>query len=176
MMEHSVFFFSRFSNWIYNGIVEDPGQELFIEFMNYYLPKTKSYFDKAFVVKQSSVPGFLQGWENSILLCGKYSNLLKLYNPMVKCLHLSFKLPPNRCYLFILTIPLKYFIRYSASVVHYNTTTNHHMLVICSNSHCSVGMSEIPSVSTIKVWPLISNRQSVCAAPKKAIGFSTRDC
>lgn len=73
----------RFSNWIYNGIVEDPGQELFIEFINYYLPKTKSYFDKAFVVKQSSVPGFLQGWEHAILLCGKYSNILKLYNPTV---------------------------------------------------------------------------------------------
>lgn len=76
--------FRRFSNWIYHGIIEDPGQELFIEFMNYYLPKTKSFFDKAFIIKQSSVPGFLQGWQHSILLCGKYSNLLKLYNPMVR--------------------------------------------------------------------------------------------
>lgn len=75
--------FRRFSNWIYHGIIEDPGQELFIEFVNYYLPKTKSFFDKAFVIKECSVPGFLKGWQHSILLCGKYSKLLKSYNPMV---------------------------------------------------------------------------------------------
>ncbi|XP_055309064.1 gamma-tubulin complex component 6-like isoform X1 [Sitodiplosis mosellana] len=74
-------YFRRFSNWIYHGTIEDPGQELFIEFNNYYVAKTKSFFDKAFIIKISSVPGFLRGWENSILLCGKYSNLLKVYNP-----------------------------------------------------------------------------------------------
>lgn len=75
--------YRHFSSWIFHGIVDDPGHELFIEFNNYYVPRTKFFFDKAFVVKRQSVPGFLQGWEESILLCGKYSNLLKLYNPTV---------------------------------------------------------------------------------------------
>lgn len=150
--------FSRFSNWIYNGIVEDPGQELFIEFMNFYLPKTKSYFDKAFVVKHSSVPGFLRGWENSILLCGKYSNLLKLYNPMVI---LSLLLTRMTLLLNRLTISFKYFIQNLASIVHHNTTANHRMFVICSNPYCSVGMPQIPSIGVVKVWPALPNCQLV---------------
>lgn len=74
---------SHFSNWIFNGVIQDQGRELFIESMDYYMSKTKFFFDKGFVLKRQSVPGFLQGWEDAILLCGKYSNLLKLYNPMV---------------------------------------------------------------------------------------------
>ncbi|XP_031626701.1 gamma-tubulin complex component 6 [Contarinia nasturtii] len=85
-------YFRRFSNWIYHGSVENSGQELFIEFVNYYLPKTKPFFDKAFVIKQTSVPGFLLGWEHSILSCGKYSNLLKIYNPMHPLLSIT---PPQ---------------------------------------------------------------------------------
>lgn len=84
-----VHFHRHFSNWVYHGMIEDPGQELFIEFINYYKPMTKSFFDKAFIIKSSSVPGFLSGWEQSILLCGKYSNLLKVYNPMVSLFYFS---------------------------------------------------------------------------------------
>lgn len=73
-------------------MVEDPAHELFIEFINYYVPKTKFFFDKAFVIKRQSVPGFLQGWEESILLCGKYSNLLRLYNPTVRFIKVDMKI------------------------------------------------------------------------------------
>lgn len=81
--------YRHFSNWIYTGVIHDQGRELFIESMDYYMSKTKFFFDKGFVLKRQSVPGFLQGWEDAILMCGKYSNLLKLYNPMVSTSHNS---------------------------------------------------------------------------------------
>lgn len=80
------FLYRNFENWIFHGSIDDPHHELFIEFINHYRPKTKHYFDKANLIKPYSVPGFLQGWENTTLICGKYANLLKMYNPSVSLL------------------------------------------------------------------------------------------
>lgn len=76
----------HFINWIFHGTIDDPCKELFIEFTNHYVSKTKHFFDKAYQIKRQSVPGFLQGWEDSILTCGKYSNLLRQYKPTVEFL------------------------------------------------------------------------------------------
>lgn len=76
-------YFSNFEKWLFFGYFEDPCNELFICFVDAYLANTKSYFDKAFQIKKQSVPLFLQGYEEDILLCGKYTNLLRTYKPDV---------------------------------------------------------------------------------------------
>lgn len=74
-------YFKYFEKWIFCGILEDPENELFIEHVDKYKPNTKQYFDKAFLVVKRSVPGFLNGYEDEILLCGKYTMLLQAYKP-----------------------------------------------------------------------------------------------
>lgn len=74
-------YFKYFEKWIFRGILEDPENELFIEHVDKYKPNTKQYFDKAFLVVKKSVPGFLNGYEDDILLCGKYTMLLQAYKP-----------------------------------------------------------------------------------------------
>lgn len=73
--------FRFFEFWIFHGCIEDPCKELFIEFIDHYRPNTKYFWDKAYLVKRHSVPGFLQGFEDTTLLCGKYTMLLKAYKP-----------------------------------------------------------------------------------------------
>lgn len=72
---------SFFEIWIFHGCIEDPASELFIEHHNHYRPNTKYFWDKAYLVRRESVPGFLSGFEDTTLLCGKYTMLLKAFRP-----------------------------------------------------------------------------------------------
>lgn len=73
-------YFNNFHKWLFHGYIDDPYKELFIYFVDYYRPNTKYFFDKAYLIRKTSVPGFLQGHAENILLCGKYTMLLKSYN------------------------------------------------------------------------------------------------
>lgn len=75
--------FRHLENWIFSGVLEDVADELFICYVNQYRPNTKYFFDKAYFIRKDSVPGFIQGHENDILQCGKYTMLLKALNPNV---------------------------------------------------------------------------------------------
>ncbi|XP_067636054.1 gamma-tubulin complex component 6-like [Eurosta solidaginis] len=74
-------YFKHLQKWIYYGLLDDPCNELFICFVDHYRANTKYFYDKAYFVRKESVPGFFQGYEDDILLCGKYTMLLKAYNP-----------------------------------------------------------------------------------------------
>ncbi|KAL5276300.1 TUBGCP6 family protein [Megaselia abdita] len=74
-------FFKHLENWIFSGVLEDVADELFICYVAHYRPNTKYFFDKAYFIRKESVPGFIQGHENDILQCGKYTMLLKALNP-----------------------------------------------------------------------------------------------
>lgn len=76
-------YFNNFHKWLFQGLVDDPHKELFIYFVGHYRPNTKYFFDKAYLIRKQSVPGFLQGFAENILLCGKYTMLLKSYNQVV---------------------------------------------------------------------------------------------
>lgn len=76
-------YFNNFHKWVFHGFVDDPHKELFIYFVDHYRPNTKYFFDKAYLIRKQSVPGFLQGCAENILLCGKYTMLLKSYNQVV---------------------------------------------------------------------------------------------
>lgn len=73
-------YFINFHKWLFHGYIDDPNKELFIYFVDHYRPNTKYFFDKAYLIRKQSVPGFLQGCAENILLCGKYTMLLKSYN------------------------------------------------------------------------------------------------
>lgn len=75
--------FRKFETWIFHGFIEDPYKELFLEFVDFYQPNTKHFWDKAYTIKRQSVPSFLHGCEESSLLCGKYTMLLKTIKPSV---------------------------------------------------------------------------------------------
>lgn len=77
-------YFGHFHKWLFNGFIDDPMKELFIYFVDHYRPNTKYFFDKAYSIRQQSVPGFLSGCAETILLCGKYTMLLKSYNQVVR--------------------------------------------------------------------------------------------
>lgn len=84
-------YFTNFHKWLFHGYIEDQHKELFIYFIDHYRPNTKYFFDKAYLIRKQSVPGFLQGFAENILLCGKYTMLLKSYNQVVSlnaCEHL----------------------------------------------------------------------------------------
>ncbi|XP_062563171.1 gamma-tubulin complex component 6 [Armigeres subalbatus] len=72
-------YFLLFQQWLFGGQLRDPSGELFIYFVDHYRPKTKHFFDKAFLIRRQAVPGFLKGFEEDILLCGKYTMLLKAF-------------------------------------------------------------------------------------------------
>jgi len=78
-------YFNSFHKWIFHGIIEDPHKESFIYFTDHYVPNTKYFFEKAYQIRKSSVPGFLSSCAEQILLCGKYTMLLKSHNPSVSC-------------------------------------------------------------------------------------------
>lgn len=86
-------YFTNFQKWIFNGMLDDPHKELFIYFVDHYRPNTKYFFDKAYLIRKSSVPTFLQGCAENILLCGKYTMLLKSHKPMVSFQIFRFLLP-----------------------------------------------------------------------------------
>lgn len=76
-------YYLRYQEWLYHGKIVDPHEELFIYFVDHYNLNTKYYFDRAYLIRKQSVPAFLNGCTDEVLLCGKYTLLLKSYNPMV---------------------------------------------------------------------------------------------
>lgn len=76
-------YFGHFHKWLFNGFIDDPYRELFVYFVDHYRPNTKYFFDKAYLIRQQSVPGFLNGCAETVLLCGKYTMLLKSFNQVV---------------------------------------------------------------------------------------------
>lgn len=76
-------YFSKFEKWLFNGYLDDPSNELFIEYIDHYRFNTKYFFDKAYLICNNIVPEFLRGYEEDILLCGKYTMLLKSFKPTV---------------------------------------------------------------------------------------------
>ncbi|XP_037880260.1 uncharacterized protein LOC119631811 [Glossina fuscipes] len=74
-------YFKHLQKWIYYGLLDDPCNELFINFVDHYRQNTKYFYDKAYFVRKESIPGFFQNYEDEILQCGKYTMLLKAYKP-----------------------------------------------------------------------------------------------
>ncbi|KAG5682454.1 hypothetical protein PVAND_011805 [Polypedilum vanderplanki] len=74
-------YYQRYQEWFYQGKLEDPNEELFIYYVNHYTINTKYYFDRAYIIRRQSVPTFLSTCADEMLLCGKYTGLLKSYNP-----------------------------------------------------------------------------------------------
>lgn len=79
----SFLFHRNFEIWIYQGIINNACGDLFIGHINTYRPRTLYHFERAHFIRPESIPGFLEGFEELVLLCGKYTNLLKTYNPSV---------------------------------------------------------------------------------------------
>ncbi|XP_011296440.2 uncharacterized protein LOC101895064 isoform X2 [Musca domestica] len=74
-------YFKHLQKWIYYGLLEDPCNELFVAFVDHYRENTKYFYDKAYSVRREVVPDFFQSFEDQILQCGKYTMLLKAYDP-----------------------------------------------------------------------------------------------
>lgn len=75
------FYFSHLEKWIYQGILEDRHRELFIVCTDQYSYDTKKFFDRAYSAQEDLIPDFLAGLHEDIVLCGKYTMLLKAYKP-----------------------------------------------------------------------------------------------
>lgn len=76
-------YYIRYQEWLYHGKLDDPYKELFIYYVDRYQENTKHYFDRAYLIRKQSVPEFLTGCADNVLLCGKYTFLLKSFNPTV---------------------------------------------------------------------------------------------
>lgn len=77
-------YFVNFQKWLFHATLDDRYKELFIYFIDHYRPNTKYFFDKAYLIRKQSVPSFLMGCADQILLCGKYTMLLRSFNQMVR--------------------------------------------------------------------------------------------
>ncbi|XP_052902728.1 gamma-tubulin complex component 6 [Anopheles moucheti] len=75
-------YFAIFQRWLFHGQLHDPSGELFVLFVDHYRSNTKHFFDKAYFIRRKSVPGFLKGYAEDILLCGKYVMLLRAFRPL----------------------------------------------------------------------------------------------
>ncbi|GAB0090031.1 uncharacterized protein DMENIID0001_046820 [Sergentomyia squamirostris] len=76
------FYMRHLEKWIFQGVLQDPHGELFILFVGQYEYDTKKFFEKAYMVQKDIVPDFLDGFDDEIVLCGKYTMLLKAFNPL----------------------------------------------------------------------------------------------
>lgn len=78
-------YFAQLKRWVYQGELDEPFNELFINSCTHKLKheRSKEYFDKAYYIRSDLVPGFLVGCEQPILQCGKYNRFLKTYNAQV---------------------------------------------------------------------------------------------
>lgn len=88
-------YYRNFELWLFHGRIEDPHEELFIEFTDCPWPHSKQFWDRAFRVRTDdpttaaadatpmagAVPAFLLGTEQRTLLCGKYTGLLRAIRP-----------------------------------------------------------------------------------------------
>ncbi|KAL3274680.1 hypothetical protein HHI36_016059 [Cryptolaemus montrouzieri] len=89
-------YFGRFIlQWILYGSVNDPYDEFFIKTnLKYIVTRGRTYWTRGFTLRQDIIPDFLNDLKDSILLCGKMMNLLKLCNPFSKlCVFLMGKKP-----------------------------------------------------------------------------------
>uniref|UniRef100_A0A182PRM6 Gamma-tubulin complex component 6 n=1 Tax=Anopheles epiroticus TaxID=199890 RepID=A0A182PRM6_9DIPT len=75
-------YFAIFQRWLFHGELHDPSEELFVFFVDHYRANTKHFFDKAYLIRRKGVPGFLKGYDEDILLCGKYVMLLRAFRPL----------------------------------------------------------------------------------------------
>lgn len=71
----------QLQRWLYHGLLDDSFNEIFVGTQRCFDEKSKEFFDRAHFVREHMVPGFLAGCEPAIIQCGKYSRLLKQYNP-----------------------------------------------------------------------------------------------
>lgn len=76
-------YYVRYQEWLYHGKLDDPYKELFVYFVDRYKENTKHFFDRAYLIRKQSVPDFLVNCVDNVLLCGKYTILLKSFNPLV---------------------------------------------------------------------------------------------
>lgn len=76
-------YFRRFlQQWLFEGTLVDPYEEFLINIEEHYTNyRTRVYWTRNFSLKQNALPEFLFELKNSILLCGKTMNLLKLCKP-----------------------------------------------------------------------------------------------
>ncbi|EDV96579.1 uncharacterized protein LOC6556649 [Drosophila grimshawi] len=86
----AVTYYGQLERWIYQGELDEPFNELFI---NGCMPhsiheRSKEFFDRGYYLRPDAVPAFLVGCEQTILQCGKYNRLLQTYNAQ----HVVFKL------------------------------------------------------------------------------------
>nr|CAH7735022.1 unnamed protein product [Callosobruchus chinensis] len=75
-------YFSRFlTQWILEGVINDPYGEFFIKIDHkYLLTKGRTYWTRSYSVCEDIMPDFLVDLKNDILYCGKSMMLLKLCN------------------------------------------------------------------------------------------------
>lgn len=83
-----ILIFSRFlSQWILEGIINDPYGEFFIQVNVKYLPtRGRTYWTRSVSFRDDIVPEFLTGFKDDIFYCGKLMNLLKLCDQDVSIL------------------------------------------------------------------------------------------
>ncbi|XP_045477666.1 gamma-tubulin complex component 6 [Harmonia axyridis] len=89
-------YFGRFIlQWILYGSVNDPYDEFFIKTNHKFIStRGRTYWTRSFVICPNIIPEFLNDVKDTILLCGKMMNLLKVCNPFNKlCLFLMGKKP-----------------------------------------------------------------------------------
>ncbi|XP_049817248.1 uncharacterized protein LOC109608350 isoform X2 [Aethina tumida] len=90
-------YFNRFlSQWILEGIINDPYGEFFIQVNVKYLPtRGRTYWTRSVSFRDDIVPDFLTDFKDDIFYCGKLMNLLKLCDQDSKlCVYLSGNKPP----------------------------------------------------------------------------------
>nr|CAI5853816.1 unnamed protein product [Callosobruchus analis] len=75
-------YFSRFlTQWILEGVINDPYGEFFIKIDHkYLLTKGRTYWTRSYSISEDIMPDFLVDLKNDILYCGKSMMLLKLCN------------------------------------------------------------------------------------------------
>ncbi|XP_017071572.1 uncharacterized protein LOC108108152 isoform X2 [Drosophila eugracilis] len=79
-------YFVQLQKWIYRGELDTAVNEIFINrclntSTSLVNECSKEFFDNGYQVVIEEVPKFLSGCEHEILQCGKYSQVLKAYNP-----------------------------------------------------------------------------------------------
>jgi gamma-tubulin complex component 2 len=79
----SVPFFQILQGWIYQGVINDPYHEFFVE-ENKALSKENmnedyndAYWEKRYTIRPENVPAFLESSQNKILVTGKYLNVIR---------------------------------------------------------------------------------------------------
>lgn len=85
--------FSRFLQpWIFEGAINDPYKEFFIEKTQRYVSsRNRTYWNGSYTIQNNLVLNFLEDLKHEILACGKAMSLLKICKPNVSKFHVTFK-------------------------------------------------------------------------------------